>query len=161
MERFVSHVTNRIDAKGRISIPAPFRAILAKDGFDGLYVHPSLEGPALDCGGHALLREIDVFLSRFSPYAPERDTFALALLGTSDVLKLDTEGRIILTEHLKSAAGLTDEATFVGVGHKFQLWAPDRFRAHLAQARERLKSLRQDLASIAPLPGEPSGTARP
>ena len=47
MDRFVSNFTNRVDAKGRVSIPAPFRAVLARDGFEGLYVHPALDAPAL------------------------------------------------------------------------------------------------------------------
>lgn len=142
MERFVSHFTNRLDAKGRVSIPASFRAVLAKDGFEGLYVHPSLEGAALDCGGNALLSEIDGLLARFSPYSAERDTFAVALLGTSEVLKIDTEGRIILTESLKGYAGIGAEVTFVGIGHKFQIWEPKGFQAHLEAAKTRLRDLR-------------------
>ena len=147
MQRFVSHFTNRLDAKGRVSIPASFRAVLQRDGFEGLYIHPGLEGPTLDCGGHALLEEIDGLLSRFSPYSPERDTFAVALLGTSEVLKLDGEGRIILSEGLKSFAGIGTEITFVGVGHKFQIWEPAAFKAHLGQASEALRALRLSLGT--------------
>ena len=55
MDRFVSNYTLRLDAKGRVSIPAPFRAVLARDGFDGLYCYPALDQPALDAGGNALL----------------------------------------------------------------------------------------------------------
>src|SRR5882724_7891968 len=51
MDRFVSHYTLRLDAKGRVSIPAPFRAVLARDGFEGLYCYPTLDRPALDAGG--------------------------------------------------------------------------------------------------------------
>ena len=52
MDRFLSHVTMRLDAKGRVSVPASFRAALARDGYEGLYVHPSLDRPALDAGGN-------------------------------------------------------------------------------------------------------------
>ena len=51
MDLFLSHFVNRFDAKGRISAPASFRAVLARDGFDGLFVQPALDSPALDCGG--------------------------------------------------------------------------------------------------------------
>ena len=146
MERFVSHFTNRLDAKGRVSIPASFRAVLAKDGFEGLYVHPSLEGAALDCGGNALLKEIDGLLARFSPYSAERDTFGVALLGTSEILKPDSEGRVLLTESLKSFAKIDAAVTFVGVGHKFQIWEPEAFRSHLLDAQESLKALRLQLS---------------
>lgn len=147
VERFVSNFTARLDAKGRVSIPAPFRAVLARDGFAGLYVHPSLDAEALDCGGNALLSEIDGLLGALAPYSEERDMFSTALLGTSEVLKADPEGRIILTESLKAWANVSAEAVFVGQGHKFQIWEPGRFRAHLAEARDRVRSLRKELGS--------------
>ncbi|MGV6874437.1 division/cell wall cluster transcriptional repressor MraZ [Pseudochelatococcus sp. B33] len=145
MDRFVSNFTNRLDAKGRVSIPAPFRAVLARDGFEGLYVHPALDAPALDAGGNALLREIDGLLSRLAPYSDERDFLSTALLGTSEILKVDAEGRVALTDGLKAHAGLGDSVTFVGLGHKFQLWEPSAFRGHLEEARERVRALKRSL----------------
>ena len=149
VDRFVSHFTNRFDAKGRISIPASFRTVLAKDGFDGLYLHPSLDAPALDCGGNALLSEIDALLATMPAFSEPRDVFATALLGTSEILRLDSEGRVILGETSRAFAGLTVEAVFVGQGHKFQIWAPDRFRAHLEEAKTRVRQLRADLGARA------------
>ena len=68
MDRFVSNYTSRIDAKGRVSIPAPFRAALARDGYDGLYCYPALDRPAIDAGGNALLAEIDALIHNL-PYS--------------------------------------------------------------------------------------------
>ncbi|ACB94333.1 division/cell wall cluster transcriptional repressor MraZ [Beijerinckia indica] len=147
MDRFVSHFTNRLDAKGRVSIPASFRAVLARDGFEGLYVHPSIDAEAIDCGGHGLLREIDELLGRLSPYSEERDMFSTALLGTSEILKVDSEGRVVLTENVKTYAGIGSEVTFVGQGYKFQIWEPGRFRTHLEEARNRVRDLRKQLSS--------------
>jgi len=147
VDRFVSHFTNRLDAKGRISIPAPFRAVLTRDGFEGLYIHPSLDQQALDCGGNALLQEIDGLLARLSPYSEERDLFSTALLGTSEILKVDTEGRAVLSEAAKAFAGITGGVTFVGQGHKFQIWEPNRFQAHLEEAKQRVRLLRKQLSS--------------
>jgi len=142
MDRFVSNVTSRLDAKGRVSIPAPFRAVLARDGFEGLYLHPALDTPALDAGGHTLLNEIDLFLSTLSPYSDERDRLATALFGTSEVVKIDSEGRVILSEAAKAHAGISDSITFVGLGRKFQMWEPERFRSHLATALAAVRALR-------------------
>ena len=72
MDRFLSHFTNRFDAKGRVSIPAPFRQVLAKDGFEGVYAYPSLDQPALDCGGLKLLAEIDALLATMPHWSPAR-----------------------------------------------------------------------------------------
>jgi MraZ protein len=158
LDRFVSHFTNRLDAKGRVSIPASFRAVLARDGFEGLYVHPSLDAEAVDCGGNALLKEIDGLLATLSPYSQERDMFSTALLGTSEILKVDSEGRVILTESVKAYAGISSEVTFVGHGQKFQIWEPSRFRTHLDEARSRVRDLRRQLSthSAAPQP-QPRG----
>jgi MraZ protein len=147
MDRFVSHYTLRLDAKGRVSIPAPFRAVLTRDGFDGLYCYPALDRPALDAGGNALLAEIEALITRFAPYSEAREQFAAALYGTSEVLKIDGEGRVILTEPLKSHAGIADAVAFAGLGHKFQIWEPGRFRAELAEATEKVRALKKQLGS--------------
>ena len=73
MDRFVSNKTLRLDAKGRVSIPASFRSVLARDGFDGLYCYPALDRPAMDAGGNALMAEIEALIGRFTPFSDERE----------------------------------------------------------------------------------------
>ena len=147
MDRFVSNFTLRLDAKGRVSIPAPYRAVLARDGFDGLYCYPALDQPAVDAGGNALLAEIEALITRYPPYSDERDAFALALYGTSETVKIDGEGRAILSDALKDHAGITEAISFVGLGHKFQIWEPGRFRAQLAEATGTVRAMKKQLGS--------------
>jgi MraZ protein len=147
MERFVSHYMLRLDAKGRVSVPASFRAVMARDGFDGLYCYPALDRPALDAGGNALLAEIEALLAGFSPFSDQREQFSLALYGPSETLKIDGEGRVVLTDALKTHAGIADAATFVGLGHKFRIWEPGRFRAELAEATEKVRAFKQELGA--------------
>ena len=142
MDRFVSHYTLRLDAKGRVSVPAPFRAVLKRDGFDGLYCYPAPDRPALDAGGKALMAANEALIASFSPASPERERLSLSLYGTSETLKFDREGRVTLTETLKAHAGISEAVTFVGLGHKFQIWEPDRFRSELAAATEQLRALK-------------------
>jgi MraZ protein len=155
MDRFVSNYTLRLDAKGRVSIPAQFRAVLARDGFDGLYCYPTLASPSLDAGGNALLGEIEQLIARFPPYSDQRDEFSAALYGTSETLKIDGEGRVILSEALKAHAGIADAVAFVGLGHKFQIWEPTRFRAQLAEATEKVRALKRQLGSPVAAPDAP------
>jgi MraZ protein len=147
MDRFVSHYMLRLDAKGRVSIPAPFRAVLARDGFDGLYCYPTLDRPALDAGGNALLAEIEALIARYPPYSEEREQFSAALYSTSEILRIDGEGRAVLSESLKTHAGIADAVAFAGLGHKFQIWEPGRFRAELAEATEKVRALKKRLGS--------------
>jgi transcriptional regulator MraZ len=147
MDRFVSHHVLRLDAKGRVSVPAAFRAVLARDGFDGLYCHPALDRPALDAGGNGLLAEIESLIAGFSPYSEEREQFSLALFGTSETLKMDGEGRVVLTDAHKAHAGINEAVIFVGLGHKFRIWEPGRFRAELAEATDKVRAFKAELGA--------------
>jgi len=147
MDRFVSNFTLKLDAKGRVSIPAPYRAVLARDGFEGLYCYPALDQPAVDAGGNALLNEIEALIAGYPPYSDERDAFTLSLYGTSETLKIDGEGRVVLTDALKDHAGIGETVAFVGLGHKFQIWEPGRFRAQLAEATGTVRALKKQLGS--------------
>ena len=85
MDRFLSNYQLRLDAKGRVSIPAPFRAVLARDGFEGLYCYPTLDRPALDAGGNALLAEIEALIARFfALFGGARTVFGSALFDQRD-----------------------------------------------------------------------------
>jgi len=149
MDRFVANFTLRLDSKGRVSIPASFRSVLARDGFDGLYCYPALALPAIDAGGNALLAEIETLIGRYPPFSEQREKLALALYGTSETLKLDGEGRVVLSETLKRHAGITSEVAFVGLGHKFQIWEPRKFGNELAEATEKVRALKAELGSQA------------
>lgn len=148
MDRFVSTFTNRIDAKGRVSIPAPFRAVLERDGYaaggsGGVYCYPSLDNPALDAGGERLAKKIDGLLDRLPDYSDERDELSVALYGDVQVLSIDGDGRIVLPESLRAHAGLTAQVTFVGLGDKFQMWEPQAFEERRRRAREKVRDTRK------------------
>ena len=133
MDRFVSTFTNKIDAKGRVSIPASFRAVLERDGYaGGIYCYPSLDAPALDCGGERLAQKIDGLLAGLPDYSDERDELSVALYGDVQVLAIDGDGRIVLPEGLRAHASLDAAITFVGLGDKFQMWEPRALRTSAA-----------------------------
>jgi MraZ protein len=144
MDRFVSTFTNKIDSKGRVSIPAAFRAVLERDGYaGGIYCYPSLDAPALDCGGERLAKKIDGLLSGLPDYSDERDELSVALYGDVQILTIDGDGRIVLPENLRSHAGLDAAVTFVGLGDKFQMWEPKRFEKRRSEARSKVQSTRK------------------
>lgn len=147
MEQFVSTFTNKVDAKGRVSVPVSFRNVLAKDGIEGIYCYPSLDDDALDAGGERLVDKIRNLLEDIAPYSDERDHLAMALFGASEILSLDQDGRIVLPERLRDYAGITSHVTFVGLGDKFQLWQPTRFEAEFAKGREQLSKLKKLLGA--------------
>jgi MraZ protein len=160
MDRYVSTFTNKIDAKGRVSVPAPFRLVLERDGYSsaaggagpaagssggggGIYCYPSLDSAAIDAGGERLARKIDALLANLADYSDERDELSVALYGDVQVLNVDPDGRIVLPESLRAHAGLTNQVTFVGLGDKFQIWEPAAFEARRAAAREKVQEHRK------------------
>ncbi|WP_425428437.1 division/cell wall cluster transcriptional repressor MraZ [Acuticoccus kandeliae] len=84
-----------------------------------------------------MLQEISARLGGIDTLTPDHDMISTALYGISEVLKLDGEGRVMLTEGLREHTGITGAVTFVGLGYKFQIWEPDRFKAHRAEAMKR------------------------
>lgn len=152
MDRFVSTFTNKLDAKGRVSIPAAFRAVLERDGYKsggsvGIYCYPSLDAPALDAGGERLAQKIDGLLSGLPDYSDERDELSVALYGDVQVLAVDGDGRIVLPEALRAHAGIDSQVTFVGLGEKFQIWEPGRFLERRERARAKVQDHRKLLGS--------------
>jgi MraZ protein len=157
MDQFVSTFTNKIDTKGRVSVPASFRTVLAKDGLDGIYCYPSLDAPALDAGGQRLVDKINALVEDLAPYSDEKDQLATALFGTSEILTVDQDGRTIISERLREHAGITSHVTFVGLGEKFQMWEPGRFEAYQAEARRKVRELRKLLGAGRRGSGGPEG----
>ena len=146
MEEFVSTYTNRLDAKGRVSIPASYRAVLAVDGFDGLYCCPTLDRQAVDAGGNRFRATIGAALTNFEPFSEDHEYLSTTLIGESEILKIDQDGRVVLTDAIKAHAGIADQVTFVGQGYKFQIWEPNRFIAYREEAKNRLRDIRKRLA---------------
>ncbi len=158
MDEFVSTFTNRLDAKGRVSIPASFRAVLSVDGFDGLYCCPTLDRQAVDAGGNRFRVTIGEVLTNFEPFSEDHEYLSTTLIGESEILKIDQDGRVVLSDAIKVHAGIADRVTFVGQGYKFQIWEPDRFVAYREEAKARLRDIRRRLVPGHRASGVISGT---
>lgn len=142
MDRFLSNAVNNVDAKGRVSIPAPFRQLLAQKGFGELYGMQALGSPAIDVGGMDLLQRYEERLESEDPFGEAYADMSLFTYGDGAFLKLDGEGRITVNDFIRSHTGITDKVTFVGRNTFFQLWEPARFEAHRGEARARLLAMR-------------------
>jgi len=145
MDGFVATFTNRLDQKGRVSVPAPFRGVLAREGQDGLYCYPALDRPAIDGGGARLMQAIADRLSVFETFSEDHESLSTAFYGESRLLKIDPDGRVVLPPEFREYAGIGDTALFVGQGFKFQIWQPERFAERQAETRAHLRSVTRGL----------------
>lgn len=132
---FLSTSVHRIDKKGRVSVPAPFRAALEGESFKGVALCPPLTAlPCLEGSGMGRIEAIAAAIGGLNPLAEETDALATAVLASVRQAPFDSEGRIVLGEDLIAQAGLSDRALFAGLGAKFQIWAPEAFEARQREA---------------------------
>ncbi|MCT8996867.1 division/cell wall cluster transcriptional repressor MraZ [Chelativorans intermedius] len=143
MDRFLSSAINRIDSKGRVSVPAHFRAVVQRRGFADLYALRALDVPAMDVGGPDLLDRYEQRIALEDPFLQTADDMSFFVHGDGSFLKLDQDGRITVTDFVREHTGITTQVAFVGRGLFFQMWEPERLRAHGEQVRARLLKLRQ------------------
>ncbi|MEQ9642968.1 MAG: division/cell wall cluster transcriptional repressor MraZ [Alphaproteobacteria bacterium] len=136
MALFLSRYDNKIDRKGRVSVPASFRAILASEPFGGIFAFPSLAQPAVEACGAERMEMLAASVNQLPPFSSERQAMGTAIFERSHQLPFDPEGRIVLPPALMQAAGLTEMATFVGAGDYFHIWQPEAYEARLNAAVE-------------------------
>lgn len=132
---FLSRATNTLDSKGRISVPADFRMAVSASGFAGIVVWRSFDGPFIHGGGMDLMREYQAVASAMDPFDDVRIAFERSIFAESVPLTFDSTGRVSLPKHLAEHAGLDGKATFVGLGNRFEIWAPEAYEAQAEQAR--------------------------
>jgi MraZ protein len=126
---FLSTTTNKIDKKGRISVPSGFRTVLSKDDFAGVilfqsYTLPTIEGVSMSTM-EIMNNRVD---QNFAFFSNDHDEVATVLFGGAVPLAFDGDGRITLPQHFIDHAQLGDQASFVGMGNKFQIWNPELFQ---------------------------------
>lgn len=149
---FLGTHTVGVDAKGRVSVPAPFRALL-KGGDEGrgrVYVWPSYRGPFLEGGDMGLLARYQAALAARGEFDDLRDDLDYAIFAEARALDLDETGRASLPEDLRAHGQLDAKAAFVGLSDRFEIWSPALLEARIAEARTRAAEKRALLARSAP-----------
>ncbi|HEX7390547.1 MAG TPA: division/cell wall cluster transcriptional repressor MraZ [Acidiphilium sp.] len=141
MSQFLGTHQNRLDAKGRVSVPAAFRAMLRKDGDAvGLILRPSHKHACIEAWPAPVFEALAGQLQGLDLFSEAHDDMAAAIYADAWSLEADKEGRILLPEPLVAHAGLTDSVAFMGLGRTFQIWEPDAARRRREEARERARA---------------------
>ena len=138
MSGFFSTYTNKVDKKGRVSVPASFRTVLAAQNFQGIIVFPSFKNKALEAWSMDRMQTIMDSVESLALFSDDQDDLKAAIFSTSKELGFDNEGRIILSDEFKKHAGIDEQATFVGMGKTFQIWNPDAYLAHKKEIQTRI-----------------------
>jgi MraZ protein len=158
MTLFIGTHQNKLDAKGRVSIPAQFRSVLKKNSHAGeaaavamVYLRPSHQNACIEgwteFGFEALSAPVEQDYNLFSQ---EHEDFVMALFGDACALETDKEGRIMLPDALIAHANITDSVTFIGTRNNFQIWEPQAGAQRLAAAKEKAKAAGFTLRAAVP-----------
>lgn len=133
MKAFFGTFVNKLDGKGRVSVPAPFRAVIQGRGLTSVAIHPSLFEACLEGAGFDRFENLEQQIT--DSFVPAGGNEAADLImGELRELPLDGEGRMVLPDEFIAKAGLRDQAAFLGQGRKFQIWEPGALTA-LKQAK--------------------------
>ena len=145
MSLFLSSYENRLDTKGRISVPASFRASLSSEQFAGVVLYRSFTNNCIEGLSMSRMAQLAAATDKMGVFDGTLDDLSAMLFADARPLAFDVTGRIVIPADLLAHAGITDRAIFVGRGNSFQIWNPDAFRATQSDALARLRTARPDL----------------
>lgn len=145
MALFLSTFTNKIDAKGRVSVPAQFRSALVNKDFSGIVVYESFVNQCIEGCDIQRITKLSESIDSLDPFSEERDAFATTILGGAMQLSVDGDGRVILPESLIAKSEISKKALFVGKGPTFEIWNPEKFDEYLIIAKKQAKEKRNML----------------
>ena len=134
---FLSNYENKIDKKGRVSVPATFRSYLNSMGYNGFISYPSFNHSALEASSQDRIEKLSSTIDTLNPFEEKRDYFATSILSESENLLFDTEGRVSFSNKLLNHAKIKNDILFVGLGKTFQIWEPKNFEKFKILARKK------------------------
>ena len=142
---FLSSFENKIDKKGRVSVPATFRSYLNTLGYNGFVSYPSFNHSALEACSQDRIEKLSSTIDSLNPFEEKRDYFATSVLSESESHQFDTEGRVSISEKLLNHAKIKNDVLFVGLGRTFQIWEPKNFEKFKFLARKKAFQNRSNL----------------
>ena len=142
---FLSSYENKLDKKGRVSVPASYRSYLSNLGYNGVICYPSFNNPSIEAWPQDRIEKISNTIDALNPFEEKKDYFATSILSESINLQFDSEGRISLTPKLLKHAKIKNNMLFVGQGKTFQIWEPTAFEKFKATARKKANLNRANL----------------
>ena len=151
---FLSSYENKLDKKGRVSVPASFRSHLSSLGYSGFIAYPSFNHEALEACSEERIEKLSKTIDSLNPFEEKRDYFATSILSESVSLQFDSEGRVLLVDKLIEHARIKNNILFVGLGKTFQIWEPSSFEKFKTIARKKAYQNRSNLKWDNKLTGE-------
>ena len=133
MKMFVNHINAKLDAKGRVVIPANYRKILAEN--------VTLYGRLDSSNRYLIIYTEEAWEEKYADLRSRLDEFdeednITLMKFTDDTVEMtvDKQGRLLLPKKQKESLGIESDITFAGMGDRFAIWNKDTYEQ---QYRER------------------------
>lgn len=156
MELFTSTFENKVDRKGRISVPAKYRAILESRG-EPIILTRSLTLPCLEGMSVDRINQYADAIDSMDVFSEEAEMLQM-IIASAQEMRPDSEGRIVLPEDFLAHANISDAATFIGIGRSFQLWQPAAFKARETKSRQAARNGQTPKLILKPRPTSGGGS---
>lgn len=146
MSNFVGSHLNRLDAKGRVSVPASFRTVLKKiagetDGPVTMILRPSHTQGCIEGWPLSRFEKLSEKLEGYDVFSDEYNALSKAIYSNAYEVESDREGRILLSEKMLKHAGISEGVLFMGMGATFEIWEPEAGGESEIAARSTAKNL--------------------
>ena len=142
---FLSTFENKLDKKGRVSVPASYRSYLSNLGYNGVICFPSFNNQCIEAWSQDRIEKISNAIDSLNPFEEKKDYFSTSILSESINLQFDSEGRILLNQKLLKHAKIKNSMLFVGQGKTFQIWEPTTFEKFRVTAKRKSNIYRASL----------------
>jgi MraZ protein len=139
MALFLSSFTNHIDTKGRLSVPATFRAAANAEQFAGVVLFRSFTNNCIEGFLMSRMEKMAAATDELGAFDKVQDDLTALLFADARPLQFDVTGRIVIPTDLLKHAGINEDALFVGRGNSFQIWNPAEFEKSQAESLSRLQ----------------------
>jgi len=143
---------HRIDAKGRLPVPAAFRRSLGDDG----QVVVTLLDQCLAAYSPGEWARLEAQLAALPTFSKPVKALTRLLASRAADCEIDVQGRILLPPSLRQAAGLGRDAVVVGVLNRFEVWAPESWDTFVRESERLLDDVSLDIQWPLPAPA-PTG----
>lgn len=135
--RFLGNIEAKLDAKGRVFLPAIFRKVLQTSCEESLILRKDIFQPCLVLYPESVWNEqMDVLRSRLSRWNGRHQQIFRQFVSDVEIISLDGNGRILIPKRYQQMTGIMQKIKFIGMGDTIEIWSEARISQPFMDAGE-------------------------
>ncbi len=143
---FLGTIENKIDTKGRVSVPSDFRMTTKNSSFQGIILYHSFTHKCIEGCTMERMEQLSDATDNLDLFSEENENLNSLIFSDARQLSFDVTGRIVIPSDLIEFAGINGSALFVGKGKTFQIWNKNEFEKYQSETRQKAFKNRPSLS---------------